>query len=161
MRWCDSLVGEVGDGAGMGIGMGIGVAPPPPPLEPGWLVTGALPGSWVNHCVTLVICISSCCWYNDRVTWCHARYGITLTKAGMIQPAHYHNLPEFRRNNSMPAKRKSRAGQWPCTSNASPPPGKIVREFKTGFAKFFLLALQATVQLHSTDHGDNAQIIDN
>ena len=40
-------MGEVGDGAGMGIGMGIGVAPPPPPLEPGWLVTGSLPGSWV------------------------------------------------------------------------------------------------------------------
>ena len=39
-------MGEVGEvGAGMGIGIGIAVAPPPP-LEPGWLVTGSLPGSW-------------------------------------------------------------------------------------------------------------------
>ena len=46
-------MGEVGDvGAGVGIGMGMGVAPPAP-LELGWLVTGSLPGSWINHCVTL------------------------------------------------------------------------------------------------------------
>ena len=48
-------MGEVGDGAGMGIGMGIGVDPPPPPLEPGWLVTGSLPGSWVNHFTMLLL----------------------------------------------------------------------------------------------------------
>ena len=46
-RWCpaDLLEGEVGAGAGIGMGMGIAVAPAPP-LEPGWLVTGSLPGSW-------------------------------------------------------------------------------------------------------------------
>ena len=43
--WRDLLEGEVGAGAGIGMGMGIAVAPAPP-LEPGWLVTGSLSGSW-------------------------------------------------------------------------------------------------------------------